>query len=73
MPISKMRFNGDIPRITACIDCSKRVLHCHTTCEAYALEHIVAIVAETDARKRKQQNYEDHDITARRIERGLYE
>lgn len=73
MPISKMRFNGDVPRITACIDCSKRELYCHTNCEAYALEHIVAIAAESDAMKRKQRNYEDHDIKTRRIERGLYD
>lgn len=73
MPLTPMRFNADIPKKTVCINCPRRQLHCHKFCEDYVMESIVAIIAETDARKRKQENYEMCEVVKHRMKKGLFE
>lgn len=73
MPLSRIKLTPEVPGIASCLDCPRRHVGCHRGCVENAIENIVAIISTSDARQRRQLEYDQKEITKKRYKRGLYE
>lgn len=48
------KLTPERPPAEACMTCERREIGCHGTCAEYALETIVGVCAQTDARRRRR-------------------
>jgi len=73
MPLTPFNLTPGIPDISVCRECCRRSTDCHTTCDEYAIEHIMAIVAQHNVKQRRQLERDGDRVIRSRYKRGLYE